>query len=149
VLHFLQQLFRRRDGAAAATWQPASEPTPEQARQYQAWVAEHVYQNWLGPYYKAYHLRKGGAGGQRGLRAELLREEGRQGALFFYHESIGPGNFQHLFQLLGTTAPATTAASATTSSTRKSPSSSSSSLTLPTALSAAAATSAMASSPST
>jgi hypothetical protein len=101
VLHFLQQLFRRRDGAAAATWQPASEPTPEQARQYQAWVAEHVYQNWLGPYYKAYHLRKGGAGGQRGLRVELLREEGRQGALFFYHESIGPGNFQHLFQLLG------------------------------------------------
>ncbi|MVN75590.1 hypothetical protein GO988_04555 [Hymenobacter sp. HMF4947] len=101
VLQFIQQLFQRRGGAAAPTWQPASEPTPEQARQHQAWVTERVYQNWLGPYFKAYHLRKGGAGGRRGLRVELLREEGRQGGLFFYDDSIGPGNFQHLYQLLG------------------------------------------------
>ena len=101
VFQFLQQLFQRRGGAAAATWQPAGEPTPEQVRQHQAWIAERVYLNWLGPYYKAYHLRKGGAGGRRGLRVELLREEGRQGGLFFYDDSIGPGNFQHLFHLLG------------------------------------------------
>jgi hypothetical protein len=60
-----------------------------------------VYRNWLGPYFKAYHLRKGGAGGQRGPRVELLTEEGRQGALFFYEASMGPGNFEHLYQLLG------------------------------------------------
>ena len=64
-------------------------------------MAEKVYLNWVGPYYKAYHLRKGGAGGRRGLRVELLREEGRQGALLFYDASIGPGNFRHLYELLG------------------------------------------------
>jgi hypothetical protein len=103
VLHFLQQLFGRHAGAdaAAATWQPARVPTPEQARQHAAWVAEKVYLNWFGPYYKAYHLRKGGAGGRRGLRVELLQEEGRQGALLFYDASIGPGNFRHFYELLG------------------------------------------------
>jgi hypothetical protein len=103
VLHFLQQLFGRRAGAdaAAATWQPARVPTPEQTQQHARWVAEEVYRNWLAPYYKAYHLRKGGAGGKRGLRVELLREEGRQGALLFYDDSIGPGNFGHLYELLG------------------------------------------------
>ena len=102
MLHFLQQLFGRRAGAeAAATWQPARIPSPEQARQHASWVSEQVYRNWLAPYYKAYHLRKGGAGGKRGLRVELLCEEGRQGALFFYDVSIGPGNFGHLYELLG------------------------------------------------
>ena len=102
MLHFLQQLFgRRTDADAAATWQPAGVPTPQQARQHDRWVAEQVYRNWLGPYYKAYHLRKGGAGGKRGLRVELLREAGRQGALLFYDDSIGPGNFSHLYTLLG------------------------------------------------
>jgi hypothetical protein len=75
--------------------------TPEHAQQHARWVADEVYRNWLGPYFKAYHLRKGGAGGKRGLRVELLREEGRQGALLFYDPSIGPGNFGHLYELLG------------------------------------------------
>jgi len=103
VLHFLQQLFGQRTaaGADAATWQPARRPTPQQARKHAAWVADKVYRNWLGPYYKAYHLRKGGAGGRRGLRVELLREPGRQGALLYYDESIGAGNFRHLYELLG------------------------------------------------
>jgi len=100
VLQFLQKLFQQRS-SAAATWQPAHEPTPAQVQLHAAWLEERVYLNWLGPYFKAYHLRKGGAGGRRGLRVELLREEGRQGGLFFYDDSIGPGNFQHLFQLLG------------------------------------------------
>ena len=60
-----------------------------------------MYRNWLGPYYKAYHLRKGGAGGNRGLRVQMLQEAGRQGGLFFYDPSIGPGNFRHLFEHLG------------------------------------------------
>jgi hypothetical protein len=103
VLHFLQQLFGQRTaaGSDAATWLPARQPTPQQARKHAAWVAEKVYRNWLGPYYKAYHLRKGGAGGRRGLRVELLREPGRQGALLYYNDSIGPGNFRHLYELLG------------------------------------------------
>jgi hypothetical protein len=103
VLQFLQRLFGQRTaaGAPAATWQPARRPTPQQARKHAAWVAEKVYRNWLGPYYKAYHLRKGGAGGRRGLRVELLREPGRQGALLYYDDSIGPGNFRHLYELLG------------------------------------------------
>ena len=100
MLQFLQQLFQRR-GRAAASWQPTLAPTSGQVRQHQAWVEERVYLNWLGPYFKAYHLRKGGAGGRRGLRVELLCEAGRQGGLFFYDASIGPGNFQHLFLLLG------------------------------------------------
>ncbi|RZK99675.1 MAG: hypothetical protein EOO62_24580 [Hymenobacter sp.] len=100
MLQFLQQLFQRRNGAAA-TWQPVHERTPAQAQRHQAWVAERVYRNWLGPYFKAYHLRKGGAGGRRGFRVDLLHENGRQGALFFYDHTIGPGNFEHLYQLLG------------------------------------------------
>jgi len=60
-----------------------------------------VFLNWLGPYFKAYHLRKGGAGGNRGLRVQLLQEHGRQGALFFYDPSIGPGNFRHFYEHLG------------------------------------------------
>ncbi|HET9506110.1 MAG TPA: hypothetical protein VFO93_21400 [Hymenobacter sp.] len=103
MLHFLQQLFGRRTAAGtdAAAWQPARCATPRQARQHAAWVAEKVYRNWLGPYYKAYHLRKGGAAGRRGLRVELLREPGRQGALLYYDDSIGPGNFRHVYELLG------------------------------------------------
>lgn len=100
MLQFLHQLFQRRAGAAA-DWQPAAEPTPAQAQRQAAWEQERVYRNWLGPYYKAYHLRKGGAGGRRGLRVELLHEDGRAGALFFYDHTIGPGNFEHLYRLLG------------------------------------------------
>lgn len=101
MLQLIQQLFQRRRTGAGADWQPAAEPTPAQAQRHAAWVAERVYRNWLGPYFKAYHLRKGGAGGRRGPRVELLHENGRQGALFFYDPSIGPGNFEHLYQLLG------------------------------------------------
>ena len=75
--------------------------TPAQQRRHQQWVQERVYLNWLGPYFKAYHLVKGGAGGRRNLRVELLREPGRQGALFFYDPNIGPGNFRHFFEHLG------------------------------------------------
>ncbi|MDO7888020.1 hypothetical protein [Hymenobacter cheonanensis] len=101
MLHFIHQLFQRRRSGAGPDWQPAATPTPAQARRHAAWVAERVYRNWLGPYFKAYHLRKGGAGGRRGYRVDLLHEKGRQGALFFYDPSIGPGNFEHLYQLLG------------------------------------------------
>ncbi|MBO2033077.1 hypothetical protein J4D99_16895 [Siccationidurans ginsengisoli] len=101
MVQFIQQLFQRRRGGAGPNWEPAAEPTPAQAQRHAAWVAERVYRNWLGPYFKAYHLKKGGAAGRRGLRVELLHENGRQGALFFYDSSIGPGNFEHLYQLLG------------------------------------------------
>jgi hypothetical protein len=101
VLQLIHQLFQRRRSGAGPDWQPAAEPTPAQAQRHAAWVAERVYRNWLGPYFKAYHLKKGGAGGRRGLRVELLHENGRQGALFFYDPTIGPGNFEHLYQLLG------------------------------------------------
>ena len=99
MLEFLQQLFQRR-GARPAGWQPAAAPSPAQLRRYRAWVAQGVYRNWLGPYFKAYHLLKAGISSQRGLRVELLREAGRQGALFFYDHAMGPGNFELLSQLL-------------------------------------------------
>lgn len=103
LLRFLQKLFASGSGVPApapGTWQPYVLTPPQQAR-HRDWVAEEVYRNWLGPYYKAYHLRKGGAGGNRGLRVQLLQEPGRQGGLFFYDPSIGPGNFRHLFEHLG------------------------------------------------
>ena len=101
MLQFINQLFQRRRSGAGADWQPAAAPTPAQAQRHAAWVAERVYRNWLGPYFKAYHLQKGGCGGRRGLRVDLLHEQGRQGALFFYDPSIGPGNFEHFYRLLG------------------------------------------------
>ena len=60
-----------------------------------------MYLNWLSPFFKAYHLRKGGAAGTRGLQVQLLQENGRQGALFFFDPSIGPGNFRHFYEHLG------------------------------------------------
>ena len=103
LFRFLQQLFASGAGAPASSpgaWQPYALTAAQQTR-HRAWVADRVYRNWLGPYYKAYHLRKGGAGGNRGFRVQLLRESGRQGGLFFYDPSIGPGNFRHLFEHLG------------------------------------------------
>jgi hypothetical protein len=103
LFHFLQKLFASGPGARSSTpgtWHPYALTPAQQARHHE-WVAEKVYRNWLGPYFKAYHLRKGGAGGNRGLRVQLLEEPGRQGALFFYDPSIGPGNFRHLFEHLG------------------------------------------------
>jgi len=101
VLDFLQQLFAPRNARPAAGWQPAAEPTPAQTAQHAAWVAARAYREWLGAYFKAYHLAKTGITSQRGLRVELLREEGRQGALFFYDPTIGRANFEHLYWLLG------------------------------------------------
>jgi hypothetical protein len=75
--------------------------TPAQARRHSRWVEQRVYLNWLGPYFKAYHLRKAGAGGQRGLQVQLLHETGRQGALLLYDPGIGTGNFRHLYEYLG------------------------------------------------
>jgi len=96
---FLQQLFPARK-PEAPTWRPVV-LTPAQAARHTRWVEEHVFLNWLGPFFKAYHLRKGGAGGPRGLRVQLLHEPGRQGALLFYDPDMGPGNFRHFFEHLG------------------------------------------------
>lgn len=98
---FLRSLF----STAAAPgrngeWQPFA-LTAAQAARHARWVGQRVYRNWLGPYFKAYHLHRGGAGGRRGLRAEPLHEKGRQGALLFYDDSIGPVNFRHLFEHVG------------------------------------------------
>lgn len=101
MLDFLQQLFASRNARQAAGWQPAAKPTPAQTAQHAAWVAARAYGEWLGAYFKAYHLAKAGIASQRGLRVELLREAGRQGALFFFDPAIGRANFEHLYWLLG------------------------------------------------
>ena len=75
--------------------------TPAEVKRHDRWVEQRVYLNWLGPYFKAYHLRKGGAAGNRGLRVQLLHEHGRQGAMLFFDSSIGPGNFRHFYEHLG------------------------------------------------
>lgn len=99
MFNFIQKLFRPQ-GAAPATWH-AVVLTPAQARRHARWVEQQVFLNWLEPYYKAYHLHKGGAGGRRGLQVQPLREVGREGVLFMYDASIGPGNFRHFYEHLG------------------------------------------------
>ena len=99
MFDFLQHLFSPK-APTAAPWQPVA-LTPAEAQRHARWVEQGVYLNWLGPYFKAYHLRKGGAAGSRGLRVQLLHEHGRQGAMFFFDSSIGPGNFRHFYEHLG------------------------------------------------
>ena len=99
MLSFLQQFFHS-SRQPAADWQPVV-LTPAQRRRHQQWVKDSLYLNWLGPYFKAYHMHKGGVSGRRGFRVEPLQEIGRQGALFFYDASMGPGNFRHFFEHLG------------------------------------------------
>ena len=99
MFNFLNHLFRPK-AAAPAAWHAVT-LTPAQVECHARWVEQRVFLNWLGPYFKAYHLRKGGAGGNRGLRVQLLHETGRQGALLFFDDSIGPGNFRHFFEHLG------------------------------------------------
>lgn len=100
MFDFIQQLFSSKAPADAAGWR-ATAFTPAQARRHARWREQRVYQNWLGPYFKAYHLQKAGIDTKRGLRVQLLQESGRQGALFFFDDTIGPGNFRHLYEYLG------------------------------------------------
>ena len=99
MFNLINQLFRTKT-ATDATWHPAV-LSPTEAQRHARWVEQRVYLNWLGPYFKAYHLRKGGAAGARGLQVQLLQENGRQGAMLFFDDLIGPGNFRHFFEHLG------------------------------------------------
>lgn len=100
LLRFLKRLFPAHAAPHTATWQPL-ERAPAQERVRARWLEEQVYLNWAGPYFKAYHFRKAGLQSQgSGLRVQLIAEEGRKGAVFFYDPSIGPGNFQHFFDFL-------------------------------------------------
>lgn len=99
MLDFIQNLFRPQ-AAAPPAWHAVT-LSPAQAKRHARWVEQRVYLNWLGPYFKAYHLRKGGAAGSRGFQVQLVQEHGRQGALLLYHPSIGPGNFRHFFEHVG------------------------------------------------
>ncbi|GAC1373260.1 MAG: hypothetical protein NVSMB30_15040 [Hymenobacter sp.] len=99
MFDFFHHLFRPK-AAKPASWHAVS-LSPAQAQRHARWVEQRVFLNWLGPFFKAYHLRKGGAAGQRGLRVQLLQEPGRQGALLFFDSSIGPGNFRHFYEHLG------------------------------------------------
>ncbi|GAB3324679.1 hypothetical protein ACFQT0_16070 [Hymenobacter humi] len=99
MLNFLQKLFRPQAGAPAQ-WHAVA-LTPAQAQRHARWVEQQVFLNWLGPYFKAYHLRKGGAAGTRGFQVQLMQESGRQGALLLFDPSIGPGNFRHFYEHLG------------------------------------------------
>lgn len=99
LFDFLQKLFRPKQGPKAE-WHAVT-LSPAQARRHARWVEQQVFLNWLEPYFKAYHLHKGGAGGARGFQVQLLNEPGRQGAMFIYDPSIGPGNFRHFYEHLG------------------------------------------------
>ncbi|MBD2768323.1 hypothetical protein IC235_10500 [Hymenobacter sp. BT664] len=99
MFDFIHHLFRPK-AAAPKTWHTVT-LSPAQVQRHAAWVEQCVFLNWLGPYFKAYHLRKGGAAGARGLRVQLLQESGCQGALLHYDPSIGPGNFRHFYEHLG------------------------------------------------
>ncbi|ALW86079.1 hypothetical protein AUC43_13850 [Hymenobacter sedentarius] len=99
MLDFIHNLFRS-NAKSPASWHAVA-LSPAQVRRHARWVEQRVYLNWLGPYFKAYHLRKGGAAGTRGFQVQLLQEHGRQGALLFFDPSIGPGNFRHFYEHLG------------------------------------------------
>ncbi|RYU80490.1 hypothetical protein [Hymenobacter persicinus] len=95
---FLKHILSKPGAQEGAQWKPLARTTA-QVRAHEQWVAQQVYLNWMGPYFKAYHFRKTGVSGQ-GLRVQLLDECGRQGALFLFDPSIGPGNFRHLFDFI-------------------------------------------------
>ncbi|MBF9238816.1 hypothetical protein I2I05_15545 [Hymenobacter sp. BT683] len=99
MLDFIHNLFRSKAGTPAA-WHAVA-LSPAQVQRHARWVEQRVYLNWLGPYFKAYHLRKGGAAGSRGFQVQLLQESGCKGVLLLYEPSIGPGNFRHFFEHLG------------------------------------------------
>jgi len=98
LLRFIQQLFGGAPASQQAEWQPLAR-TKAQQLAYARWVEQRVYLNWMGPFFKAYHFQKTNVRG-RGLRVQLLCECGRQGAVFLYDPSIGPGNFRHLFDFI-------------------------------------------------
>jgi hypothetical protein len=97
LLNFLKRLFSASPPASAA-WQPLQR-LPAHERRRQQWLADEVYRNWMGPFFKAYHYQKAGLPGAR-FRVQLIREAHLHGAVFLYDPSIGPGNFQHLFDYL-------------------------------------------------
>ena len=99
LFDFIQNLFKPK-APAVATWHAVA-LSPGEEQRHARWVEQHVFLNGLGPYYQAYHLRKGGAGGRRGLRVEMFQEHSRQGAMFFFDPTIGPGNFRHFYEHLG------------------------------------------------
>ncbi|SNC63731.1 hypothetical protein SAMN06265337_0938 [Hymenobacter gelipurpurascens] len=98
MLPFLKHLFSASTSAPSAEWQPLRRSAAEE-RIRQQWIEDQVYLNWMGPFYKAYHYQKAGLPNPQ-FRVQLLREDGRQGALFFYDPSIGPGNFRHLLDFI-------------------------------------------------
>ncbi|SDX56812.1 hypothetical protein [Hymenobacter psychrophilus] len=97
MLDLLKLLFT---GSApiSGEWQPLHR-SPAQERHRQQWLAQQVYLNWAGPYFKAYHYQKAGLPGAR-FRVQLARKEGQRGAVFLYDPSMGPGNFQHFFDFI-------------------------------------------------
>lgn len=97
LLNLFKRLFPG-SSPPSADWQPLHR-SPAQERVRQEWLAQQVYLNWMGPYFKAYHYQKAGLPGAR-FRVQLAREESRRGAVFMYDPSIGPGNFQHLFDFI-------------------------------------------------
>lgn len=99
LFDFLQKLFHPK-AAAPAAWH-AMALSPAQARRHAGWVEQQVFLNWLEPYFKAYHLHKGGAGGRRGFQVQPVHEAGREGTLLLYDPSIGSGNFRHFYEYLG------------------------------------------------
>ncbi|UOQ51496.1 hypothetical protein [Hymenobacter cellulosivorans] len=98
MLSFFKKIFASPNAAGPTSWQPLTR-TKAQQRAHEQWVAQQVYLNWMGPFFKAYHFQKTGVCAKQ-LRVQLIRDEARQGALFFYDPSIGPGNFRHLFDFI-------------------------------------------------
>ncbi|NVO84432.1 hypothetical protein [Hymenobacter terrestris] len=97
MLDLLKQLFAGSAPESGA-WQPLHR-SPAQERRRQQWLAQQVFLNWAGPYFKAYHYQKAGLPGAR-FRVQLARKEGQRGAVFLYDPSMGPGNFQHFFDFI-------------------------------------------------
>ncbi|GAB3223979.1 hypothetical protein GCM10027346_03620 [Hymenobacter seoulensis] len=97
MLNRFKHIFTGRP-SPSSDWHPLQRSAAEEQVR-QQWLAQQVYLNWMGPYFKAYHYQKAGLPGAR-FRVQLLRDPRRQGAVFLYDPSIGPGNFRHLFDFI-------------------------------------------------
>ena len=65
---------------------------------YKAWVQHNSFADLTAAFYKAYHYKKAGITCQ--YRVQLIKEETREGIIFFYEPKVNAAEFSFLFEYL-------------------------------------------------